>query len=41
MGQFGASMSPLDSLIIALGRTRSPVGVKPILEKVGPARPEQ
>jgi hypothetical protein len=35
MGQFGACMSPLDSLLIALGRTRSPVGLKPILEKAG------
>ncbi|MCX6929890.1 MAG: hypothetical protein NT154_42760, partial [Verrucomicrobia bacterium] len=35
MGQFGPSMSPLDSLLIALGRTRSPVGLKPILDKVG------
>ena len=35
MGQFGPCMSPLDSLLIALGRTRSQAGVKPILEKVG------
>jgi hypothetical protein len=35
MGQFGPCMSPLDSLLIALGRTRSPVAVKPILAKVG------
>ena len=28
-------MSPLDSLLIALGRTKSPVALKPILEKVG------
>jgi HEAT repeat protein len=35
MGQFGPSMSPLDSLIIALGRTKSAVAVKPIVEKVG------
>ena len=41
MGQFGPSMSPLDSLIIALGRTKSPVAVKPILEKVGQLEPEQ
>jgi hypothetical protein len=34
MGQFGASMSPLDSLVIALGRTKSPLALKPILEKV-------
>ncbi len=35
MGQFGRSMSPLDSLIIALGRTRSTTALKPILDKVG------
>jgi hypothetical protein len=34
MGQFGASMSPLDSLIIALGRTRSPLALAPILARV-------
>ncbi|HWQ93490.1 MAG TPA: FAD-dependent oxidoreductase, partial [Clostridia bacterium] len=34
MGQFGASMSPLDSLITALGRTRSTVGLEAILNKV-------
>ena len=34
MGQFGPSMSPLDSLIIALGKTKSPLGLKPILDKV-------
>jgi hypothetical protein len=34
MGQFGACMSPLDSLIIALGRTRSSAGLAPLLEKV-------
>jgi len=34
MGQFGLSMSPLDSLIVALGRTRDKQGLKPILEKV-------
>lgn len=33
MGQFGACMSPLDSLIIALGRTRSPAALQPLLEK--------
>ncbi len=33
MGQYGASMSPLDSRIVALGRTRSPLALKPILEK--------
>ena len=35
MGQFGPCMSPLDSLLIALGRTKSPAALKPILEKVG------
>jgi hypothetical protein len=35
MGQFGPAMSPLDSLIIALGRTRSAVALEPILGKVG------
>ncbi|MCX7825587.1 MAG: FAD-dependent oxidoreductase, partial [Verrucomicrobiae bacterium] len=34
MGQFGASLSPLDSLIIALGRTKSPLALQPIVEKV-------
>lgn len=34
MSQFGASLSPLDSLIIALGRTRSSAALKPILQKV-------
>lgn len=40
MGQFGPSMSPLDSLIIALGRTKSPLGAQPIVEKVGQLTPE-
>ena len=39
MGQFGPCMSPLDSLLIALGRTKSPVALKPILEKVGQLDP--
>ena len=34
MGQFGACMSPLDSQIIALGRTRSPAAVGVICQKV-------
>jgi hypothetical protein len=34
MGQYGASISELDSLIIALGRTRDKKALKPILEKV-------
>ncbi|MCX6897616.1 MAG: FAD-dependent oxidoreductase [Verrucomicrobia bacterium] len=33
MGQFGASISPLDSLIIALGRSRDPRALEPILAK--------
>ena len=39
MGQFGACMSPLDSWIIALGRTKSPVALKPILEKLNQLDP--
>ena len=35
MGQFGRSLSLLDSLIIALGRTRDKRAVEPILEKLG------
>ncbi len=34
MGQFGMSLSKLDSLIIALGRTGDKRALKPILEKV-------
>ncbi len=34
MGQFGASLSPLDSLLIALGRTKSPLALTPIVAKV-------
>jgi len=34
MGQYGASISPLDSLIVALGRTGDKRGLGPILEKV-------
>lgn len=34
MGQFGMSMSEMDSLIVALGRTRDKRALKPILEKV-------
>ncbi len=32
MGQYGASLSPLDSRLIALGRTRDPRALKPILD---------
>ncbi|MBW8039786.1 MAG: FAD-dependent oxidoreductase [Planctomycetes bacterium] len=35
MGQYGASVSALDSVIIALGRTRDKWGLAPILDKVG------
>ena len=34
MGQFGASLSRVDSLIIALGRTGASAALEPILEKV-------
>lgn len=34
MGQFGMSMSRLDALIIALGRTGSPLAVTPLVEKI-------
>jgi flavin-dependent dehydrogenase len=34
MGQYGASISELDSLIIALGRTRDKRAISPILEKI-------
>lgn len=34
MGQFGMSLSELDSLIIALGRTKSNKALEPILEKL-------
>lgn len=34
MGQYGASLSELDSLIVALGRTRGEQALNPILEKV-------
>ncbi|MCU0913770.1 MAG: FAD-dependent oxidoreductase [Planctomycetes bacterium] len=40
MGQYGASMSPLDSLIIALGRTRRAEALEPILAKVAQLGPE-
>jgi flavin-dependent dehydrogenase len=34
MGQYGRTTSPMDNLIIALGRTGQNCGVEPILEKV-------
>ncbi len=40
-GQFGASLSPLDSRIIALGKTRDRRAVAPILEKVMRLGPKQ
>ena len=40
MGQFGRSMSPVDSLIIALGRTRRDLALEPILAKVRQLGPE-
>ena len=40
MGQYGMSISPLDSLIIALGRTRKDIALKSILAKVGQLGPE-
>jgi len=40
MGQFGPSQSPLDSLIIALGRTRDKRALKPILDKVNQIDPK-
>lgn len=40
MGQYGMSMSPVDSLIVALGRTRKGVALEPILAKVAQLGPE-
>ncbi|UCD50595.1 MAG: FAD-dependent oxidoreductase [Phycisphaerales bacterium] len=40
MGQYGRSISPVDSLIIALGRTRRPEALAPILEMVEELGPE-
>ncbi|MCF6311013.1 MAG: FAD-dependent oxidoreductase [Verrucomicrobiales bacterium] len=40
MGQFGASTSPLDNLIIALGRTRDPAGLPCIIDKLKALTPE-
>jgi hypothetical protein len=34
MGQFGMSLSPLDSLVVALGRTRDKRALKVVIEKV-------
>ncbi len=38
MGQYGMSLSPLDSLLIALGRSGDKQGLGPILAKVGELR---
>jgi len=40
MGQYGMSMSPVDSLIVALGRTRRGEALEPILAKVRQLGPE-
>ncbi len=40
MGQFGACISPLDSLVIALGRTKDKRALAPILEKVNRLTPQ-
>lgn len=40
MGQYGMSMSPVDSLIVALGRTRRDIALEPILAKVRQLGPE-
>jgi flavin-dependent dehydrogenase len=40
MGQYGASVSPLDSLIIALGKTRGAGALTPILKKASELTPE-
>jgi hypothetical protein len=34
MGQFGRSSSRMDDLLMALGKTRSPLGIEPILAKI-------
>jgi len=34
MGQYGPSMSPLDSTLVCLGRTKDDRALKPILDKV-------
>jgi len=40
MGQFGMSLSELDSLIIALGRTKSNLALVPILDKLKQLNPK-
>jgi hypothetical protein len=41
MGQYGMSMSVMDSLIVALGRTRRDEALEPILAKVAQLGPDQ
>ena len=40
MGQFGMSLSELDSLIIALGRTQSKLALEPVLDKLEQLNPK-
>ncbi|MHC4181397.1 MAG: FAD-dependent oxidoreductase, partial [Planctomycetota bacterium] len=40
MGQFGSALSPLDNLIVIMGRTRDPRAVPVILEKLKSLTPE-
>ncbi len=40
MGQYGPSMSPLDSTLVCLGRTKDNQALKPILDKVAQLGPE-
>jgi len=40
MGQYGRSLSPLDDLLVALGRTGHPEALGPIIEKVKGLGPE-
>ncbi len=40
MGQYGLSMSPVDSLIVALGRTGRKEALGPIIEKIAQLGPE-
>lgn len=40
MGQFGASTSPVDNLIIALGRTRDPRGLPVVIAKLEAITPD-
>ena len=40
MGQFGQALSPLDELIVAIGRTRQPAAVPPLLKKLAQLKAE-